>query len=84
MAEWASQGSDRVDACWQCDAYLQAELGRWLPWKSSRVGLLAQLRVNDLFGPDFPRYANDPSGAGVQAYGDWRGRTYAVSLTATF
>ncbi len=82
--ERASQGGDRIDSCWQFDAYLQAEIGRWLPWKSSRVGLLAQLRVNNLFGPDFPRYANDPSGAGVQPYGDWRGRTYAASLTATF
>ena len=82
--EWASQGSDRIGSCLQFDAYLQCELGRLLPWKSSRVGLLAQLRVNNLFGPDFPKYAGDPSGAGVQAYGDWRGRTYSVSLTATF
>jgi outer membrane receptor protein involved in Fe transport len=82
--DWPGQGGDRIDSCWQVDAYLQSELGRWLPWKSSRVGLLAQLRVNNLFGPDFPKYAADPSGAGVQAYGDWRGRTYSVSLTASF
>jgi hypothetical protein len=82
--EWPGQGGNRIASCWQFDAYLQSELGRWLPWKSSRVGLLAQLRINNLFGPDFPKYANDPSGAGVQAYGDWRGRTYSVSLTATF
>jgi hypothetical protein len=82
--EWPSQGGDRVDPCWQFDAYLQSDLGRWLPWKNSHVGLRGQLRVNNIFGPDFPKYANDPSGAGVQAYGDWRGRTYSLSLTATF
>ncbi|HUL53449.1 MAG TPA: hypothetical protein VLT83_08585, partial [Opitutaceae bacterium] len=62
----------------------QGDVGRWLPWKSSRFGLRGQLRVNNVFGAHLPRYANDPSGAGVQPYGDWRGRTYSVSLTATF
>jgi iron complex outermembrane receptor protein len=55
-----------------------------LPWKSSRFGLRGQLRVNNVLGADFPKYANDSSGAGVQAYGDWRGRTFSLSLTATF
>jgi iron complex outermembrane recepter protein len=32
--EWATQGSDEVDPYWQFDAYLQGDLGRWLPWKS--------------------------------------------------
>ena len=82
--EWPSQGSDRIRDCWQFDAYLQHDLARWLPWKSSRLGLRGQLRVNNLFGAHLPHYANDPSGAGVQPYGDWRGRTYSVSLTATF
>ncbi len=82
--EWASQGSDRVGHCWQIDAYVQADLGRWLPWKTRRFDLRGQLRVNNLFGADLPHYANDPSGAGVQPYGDWRGRTYSLSLTATF
>jgi outer membrane receptor protein involved in Fe transport len=59
-------------------------VGRWLPWKSSRYGLRGQLRVNNLFGTGFPKYANEGSGAGVQPYGDWRGRTYSLSLTATF
>ena len=84
QVEWASQGSDQINRCWQFDAFLQGDLGRWLPWKSSRFGLRGQLRVNDLFGAHLPHYANDPSGAGVQPYGDWRGRTYSVSLTATF
>jgi hypothetical protein len=42
------------------------------------------VRINNLFGAHLPKYANDPSGAGVQPYGDWRGRTYSLSLTATF
>jgi outer membrane receptor protein involved in Fe transport len=83
-AEWASQGSDRIERCWQFDTYLQGDLGRWLPWKSSRFGLRGQVRINNVFGADFPKYANEPSGAGVQPYGDWRGRTYSLSLTATY
>jgi outer membrane receptor protein involved in Fe transport len=82
--EWASQGSDRIERCWQFDTYLQSDLGRWLPWQSSRFGLRGQVRINNLFGAHLPKYANDPSGAGVQPYGDWRGRTYSLSLTATF
>ncbi len=83
-AEWPSQGSDRIERCWQFDTYLQSNLGRWLPWQSSRFGLRGQVRINNLFGADFPKYANELSGAGVQPYGDWRGRTYSLSLTATF
>jgi iron complex outermembrane receptor protein len=83
-AEWPGQGGDQIDSCWQFDAYLQSDLGRWLPWKSSRFGLRGQLRVNNVLGAHFPKYANDASGAGVQAYGDWRGRVYSLSLTATF
>jgi hypothetical protein len=52
--------------------------------KSRRYGLRGQLRVNNLSGFDFPRYVNDSAGAGVQPYGDWRGRTVSLSLTATF
>ena len=82
--EWPSQGSDRIKRCWQFDTYLQGDLARWLPWQSSRFGLRGQVRINNLFGPHLPKYANDPSSAGVQPYGDWRGRTYSLSLTATF
>jgi outer membrane receptor protein involved in Fe transport len=83
-AEWPSQGGKQIDPYWQFDAFLQGDVGRWLPWKSSRYGLRGQLRVNNLFGTGFPKYANEGSGAGVQPYGDWRGRTYSLSLTATF
>jgi len=31
-----------------------------------------------------PAGAFEPSGSGVQPYGDWRGRTYSVSVTASF
>ncbi len=82
--QWASQGSSHIDPFWQFDAYLQSDLARWLPWHSKRFGLRAQLRVNNLFATGFPRYTNAPSGAGVQVYGDWRGRTYSLSLTATY
>ena len=66
------------------DEDLESDVGRWLPWDQSRHGLRAQLRVNNVFGDRFPKYINEPSGAGVQPYGDWRGRVYSLSLTASF
>ncbi len=84
IKEWADQGSDRIKPYWQFDAFLQGDLAHLLPWKSSRYGLRGQLRVNNLSGFEYPRYVNEGSGAGVQPYGDWRGRTYSLSLTATF
>lgn len=82
--EWTAQGADRIAQTWQTDIYLQGDLARWLPWGGKQIGLRGQLRVNNVFGTAFPRYANDASGAGVQPYGDWRGRTVSLSLTATF
>ena len=82
--EWPAQGSDHIKPYWQFDAYAQTDLTRWLPRRSDKFRLNAQLRVNNLSGFDFPKYINDPSGAGVQPYGDWRGRTYSCSLTASF
>ncbi|HEY4990312.1 MAG TPA: TonB-dependent receptor, partial [Opitutaceae bacterium] len=82
--EWAAQGSDQVDPYWQFDAYLQADLARLIPWKSSRYGLRGQVRIDNIFGSGPPKYADDPSGSGVQSYGDWRGRVYSLSLTLTF
>ncbi|HVU35536.1 MAG TPA: TonB-dependent receptor plug domain-containing protein [Opitutaceae bacterium] len=83
-SEWQTQGHDRIRPYWQFDAFVQTNVGRWLPWKSDRYGLRVQARVNNVLGDPFPKYANDPSGAGVQPYGDWRGRVYSLSLTATF
>ena len=82
--EWASQGHDRIRPAWQFDSYLESDVGRWLPWDQTRHGLRAQLRVNNVFGDRFPKYVNEASGAGVQPYGDWRGRVYSLSLTASF
>ncbi len=82
--EWSSQGGRQIDPHWQFDAYVQGDLGRWLPWQSSRFSLRGQVRINNVFDTAFPAYANDGSGAGVQPYGDWRGRTFSLSLTATF
>ena len=82
VAEWPAQGRDRIRPFWQFDAFVQGELARWVPWMPE--GLRAQLRVNNILGFGFPKYANESSGAGVQAYGDWRGRVYSLSLTTTF
>ena len=82
--QWSEQGDSRIKPYWQFDAFLQGDLGRLIPWKSNRYGLRGQLRVNNITGFDFPKYAGAASGVGVQPYGDWRGRTYSVSLTATF
>lgn len=84
QAEWASQGGRTIDPFWQYDAYIQSDLDRWLTRRFAHRGLRAQLRVNNVFGADFPDYANDAFSSGVQAYSDWRGRTYTLSLTATF
>lgn len=81
---WPAQGSDHIAPFTQFDAFLQTDLSRWLPWQNSRYGLRAQLRVNNLFETAFPKYANEPSSSGVAPYGDWRGRVYSVSMTATF
>ncbi len=82
--EWAAQGSDQVDPYWQFDAYLQSDLGRWLPWKTVHYDVRGQVRVNNVFAESPPKYADDPSGAGVQSYGDWRGRVYSISVTVSF
>jgi outer membrane receptor protein involved in Fe transport len=82
--EWATQGSSTIHPYWQGDVYAGAELTRWLPWKSRRFGLRGQIRVNNVLNTPFPKWVNDPFGTGVEPYGDWRGRVYSVSLTATF
>jgi iron complex outermembrane recepter protein len=84
MSEWDAQGHDRIRPFWQFDAFLQHDIARWLPWDASRHTLRLQARVNNVLGAPFPKFINDPSGAGVQPYGDWRGRVYSLSLTATF
>ena len=82
--ERAAQGSGQIGEQWQFDAFVQSDLARWIPWKSSRFGLRGQLRVNNFLDAAPPRYAADSTGVGVQPYGDWRGPVYSLSLTATF
>lgn len=82
--EWAAQGRDHIRPFWQFDAFIHADLLQLLPRKPSRFGLRAQLRVNNLFGTPYPKYVNDAYNAGVQPYGDWRGRVYSVSISALF
>jgi iron complex outermembrane receptor protein len=84
LIDQASQGSDHIDPFWQFDASVQSDVARWLPWKNEHFGLRAQVRINNIFDAAPPRYAADPTGAGVQSYGDWRRRVYSLSLTATF
>ncbi len=84
IGEWAVQHRRQINPYWQFDAFVQADLMRWLPWQSSQYGLSAQFRVNNVLNASPPRYAADPSGAGVQEYDDWRGQTYSVTLQATF
>jgi len=83
-SEWAVQGSDHIKSYWQFDAYAQTDLTRWLPRPPKKLRLNAQLRINNLSGFGFPKYATDVSGAGVQPYGDWRGRTYSFSAILSF
>ncbi len=79
---WVRQGADRVDRYWEFDAYVHGELTRWLPWKGDRYRLRGQLRINNVLGADFPTNITTPYG--VQPYGDWRGRLYSASLSASF
>ncbi len=80
--EQAIQGSDSIDPYWQFDAYLQGDLARWIPWKSSHYGLKGQLRVDNVLGAKPPKYAGGPTG--VQSYTDWRGSVCSLSATVTF
>ncbi|HEY1110108.1 MAG TPA: TonB-dependent receptor, partial [Opitutaceae bacterium] len=82
LKEQPAQGRDHIRPYWQFDAFVQSEVGRWVKWLPD--GLRVQVRVNNLFAEPFPRYTNAGSGAGVQTYGDWRGRVYSLSLTSTF
>lgn len=84
VPERVNQGDKQIKPYWQFDVHAQTDIGRWLPGGDRRYNLRAQFRVNNVFGWDYPKYAHDGAGAGVQPYGDWRGRTYSLSLTARF
>jgi hypothetical protein len=53
-AEWPSQGDKDIRPYCQYDAYVQADLVRWLPWMDPRRSLRAQLRVNNILRCRFP------------------------------
>lgn len=82
--EQVAQGSAQIDSYCQIDAYARTDITRWLPSASDRFRLTAQVRVNNLSNFAFPKYVASTTGAGVQPYGDWRGRVLSVSLTAEF
>lgn len=82
--EWQGQGARTIDPYWQADLYAQADLGHWILPEDSRLGLKAQIRINNAFKNSYPAYAGEASGAGVQPYGDWRGRTISISIKAEF
>jgi outer membrane receptor protein involved in Fe transport len=85
LTEQLYQGSDHISPYWQFDGSVQTDLTRWLPSTTQKGhSLRLQLRVNNLFDAAPPSYAADPSLVGVQSYGDWRGRVYSLSLSATF
>ncbi len=84
VRERTLQGRSTIKPYWQADVFVGVDLARWLPWQSRDHGLRAQVRVNNVLGIDFPKYMHDPYDAGVQNYGDWRGRVYSLSLTANF
>lgn len=84
VAERPAQGSSSIDSFWQLDLFAQTDLAQWWPVLSRLHQLTAQVRINNVLNQPFPRYVNAPSGAGVQAYGDWRGPTYSLSLTMSF
>jgi hypothetical protein len=82
--DWTLQHRRQINPYWEFDTFVQSDLTRWLPWKPAHFGLHGQLRVNNVFDTRPPRYANDPSRSGFQSYGDWRRRTYAISVNASF
>lgn len=84
FTERIAQGSAQIDAYWQWDVYAQAELTRWLRSNPHDLRVRMLLRINNVFDAAFPAYASQPSGAGVQPYGDWRGPTYSLSVTTEF
>ena len=84
VAERPAQGSDSISGFSQLDVFAQTDLSKVWPRLARLHQVSAQMRINNVLDRSFPRYVNDPSGAGVQAYGDWRGRTYSFSVTVAF
>jgi len=84
QSKWAGQGARTIDPFWQADVFIQGDLGPWLLPENLRLGLKGQARVNNVFKNSYPRDGNATNRSGVRPYGDWRGRTYSLALTAEF
>jgi outer membrane receptor protein involved in Fe transport len=82
--EWAAQGRSTIRPYWQADLFAGCDIARWLPGHGKHYGLRVQARINNVLASPFPKWINDPYDTGIQVYGDWRGRAYSLSLTATF
>jgi hypothetical protein len=80
----ADQGGRHIDAYFPFAAYGKGDITHWLPWAPSRFSLTAQLRVNNIFSAALPAFPDNPSGVGVEPYGDWRGQVYTFSITASY
>lgn len=78
------RGGSSIDPFWQLDLYAQTDLSRWVPGLDRLHQVTARIRVHNVLDRSFPHYDNAPSGAGVQAYADWRGRTCSVSVPVAF
>ncbi|MDX2185361.1 MAG: TonB-dependent receptor plug domain-containing protein [Opitutaceae bacterium] len=81
--EWALQGAREVGSHWESDVFVQQGLRAFFP-RLARWNITVQLRVNNVFGREFPKYAAEQANTGVQAYGDWRGRAYSLNVKAEF
>jgi hypothetical protein len=81
--EWSRQAAIASGVHADSMSFIQGDIGHWLSWLPH--GMRAQVRVNNLFA--MPYHAlREPFvvGAGIQPYGDWRGRVYSLSLMTTF
>jgi hypothetical protein len=81
---WPDQGSDHIDSYLPYGAYLKGDVLHLFGLKKSRQRLTAQVRVDNLFSASLPKFPDNPSGSGVEPYGDWRGRVYSLSVTAGY
>ncbi|HZZ58293.1 MAG TPA: hypothetical protein VFE31_10725, partial [Opitutaceae bacterium] len=83
-SQQALQGSNHIDAYDPVDAYIKGNLAFWDRTTARKPRLTAELRVNNLLNRPLPKFPTDPSGTGVEAYGDWRGQVYSFSFILSY
>lgn len=83
-SQQALQGSNHIDAYDPLDAYVKGNLAFWDRTAARTPRLTAELRVNNLLNRPLPKFPTDPSGTGVEAYGDWRGQVYSFSFILSY